>query len=327
MIRTIGYRSEYLQGVIKLFQTIYGEDYPYAERCTRLLSYGWNSVEDLKKIKYLHGMVILDDEKVVGYFGGFYKILKCNGNEYIYCNMSKWLLLSPYRKYFIKITNDFLKTGDVFSDYSASPSVLKVLINLFHFEYIDKESLRFFPVLYEGKSNIEIKEMNSDSLPGELRICYDDHKNYNIECVRISTLDIECYIFYSVMYSDRYHSKYVRVYKVTNPSFVAMNAHEIVWYLQKKCFENITDKKSMGQELFSRIQNKELFLLECESRFFGEGVEINHPLYFGKPEHHLMLNKTGKNIEIPDLLYSEYISQTREQTFAEHIFDVKDFKG
>lgn len=325
MIRTEGYKSEYLPDIIKIFQVIYGDDYPYAERCTRLLSYGWNSAEDTQKLKYLHGMVIFDDDKLVGYFGGFYKILKCNGCEYIYCNLSKWLLLPFYRRYFIKLTNDFLKTADVFSDYSSSPSVLKVLTNLFHFECIGKESLRFFPVPYEENSSIDIKEMNADSLPDELKILYSDHKNYNIECIGIGSEAVDCYVFYSEIYSERYRSKFVRIYKVTNPKFFAQNAQEIIWYLQKKCFENIKNSKSMGQELFSRIQKKELFLLECESRFFA-GYEINHPLYFAKPENHLMLNKTGKKVEIPDLLYSEYISQTYKQTLAEGVFDIKDFK-
>ena len=324
MIRTEGYKPEYLRDIVRLFQLTYGDDYPYAERCTRLLSYGWNSDEDSKKLTNLHGMVIFDDDKLVGYFGGFYKIRKYAGRDYVYCNMSKWLLLPPYRRYFIKLTNDFLKTADVFSDYSAIPSVLKVLTDIFHFEYIDKESLRFFPVPYTGKSNVKIAEQNSESLPAELRYLYDDHKNYNIECIRGSSESGECYVFYTAMFSLRYRSKFIRIYKVTHPDFFALNAHEIIWHLQKKMFVNVADTKTVGEELFSKIKNKELFLLECETRFFGGG--INHPLYFGKPVHHLMLNKTGKSVEIPDLLYSEYISQTKEQTLAESIFGIEDFK-
>lgn len=328
MIRTEGFKKQYLQDVLYMSKRNGFEDYyDYPLKWTAMLSYEWDRNLTDYDCPYKHGMVVFDDDRVVGYLGGYYSRQSFGDKEYIYCNATRWMLDKEYRKYLFKIINEYLGVADIITDFSASESVLNILVDLYGFKCFDNNNLRFFPIPYYGEKKVDVTNPSIHELPAEIEILYRDHARYGMSCIRYTDKNNTGYALYKKFGSSETNSDYIRIMHVSNRELFSKHTHEIIWNIQKECFRNNGITCEVAEEMLYRIKNNLPVLCECdESLLLGE--KINHPCYIKKPIKKLMLNKLGEPISVPGLLYSEdaVVYIRREEALREKVFENIDWR-
>lgn len=253
------------------------------------LTYSWKHANVEENIPCLHGQVILnDDDDVVGYLGYIYSKKVINGKSLRYMTPTTWAIDEGYRVYLFKAFKLALRDIDLAADFTARESVEEMLIKVFKFRYSNKLLCKFFPVPYIHKTNIILDKVNISSEITEplIRNEYEDHNEYNIQCVKISCLNNQkkFYVLYRLIKRKTKNIvklPWIEILKVSDIALFSEYTHEIIW----------------------KLQFMEVALLQCDRNFFSKKV-IKHPLYKNSEVKRLFLNKTMYEFT-PDFLYSE----------------------
>lgn len=281
-----GYKDQVIACLKRNFSSMKNLSYEYMESWIKpLTEYFWVEDIPIKDFPYKYGMLLLEDNRVVGYCGLIYSYIYANDNRYVYVNTSTWAIDSEFRIYVLKATKEMMKTADVISDFSAIDSMEEMNVKMFKYEYIDTEICKYIPVpsfskrLHKKYINQaeQIEDQNN-------RRKYIDHSKYNERCVEFSKGMRKCYIFYKITRSKIKNIKnvpYVQIHNISDSYFFSEFAHEIIWYLQKK----------------------EWAFLEVDSRLINR-ENLKYLPHKIASAHRQIKNKTNDSIFI-DNLYSE----------------------
>lgn len=306
-----GYRPEYCAGVIACLQRNYdwmskADSVEVEHWMHPTISYQWRDDVLLARYPYKYGIVLLSDDTVVGFFGCMYSRRYDDGEPYIYLTGTNWCIDEKYRMYLVPILKKMYATADVVGEFTPRKSVEEVLVNIFKFQYINREKLRFSPIPFLGHHELEFKEFSSEDfsdpiLQGE----FLDNMPYGVKCVEFRQEEEYGYVFYQVM---KYHGKWIQVVKTVNGTLFARHAHEIVWRIQQKeCFHDSSDLTENICEIVRRARDSIWMNLEAEKCFFSD-EKIQHPMYDSTPVVRLALNKRKNEIQPSmDFLYSEMV--------------------
>lgn len=203
-----------------------------------LINYSWFDDEISMKQPFKHGMVLIDDEKVIGYCGLVFSFVWIEGKKYKYVNPSTWAIDHEYSFGVFSAMNKMLELADIVGDFTPIEKVKKMCLEMYDFKYLDEEKFKFIPIpCFTRKLQKKIIKEAGEIEDKDAKKMYLDHEKYNVKCARIEYKNQVAFIFYK-----NYHSKikmikkvpFILVLDVINKDFVIENVHEIVWFLQKK---------------------------------------------------------------------------------------------
>lgn len=296
-IRIVNYSPEYQKGVIACLKRNYPwmstqSDVFISKWISPILTYHWqnDSLSTFPQNNY--GIIILDNDTVVGFLGFIYSTRIWNKTPYRYANASTWAIDDGYRIYMFKAMKMAMKDMDIISDFTACQAVESSMINVFKFKYLDQKIFKFFPFPYIGKSHIILQPIDTiDDIDNSIiKMEFQDHQQYEIKCVKFSlntSNTTNIYIFYKYEIKHKPYRgtrKTVTILKISDSKFASNFAFEWIWKLLR--YEKATS-------------------IEIDSRFFGQH-EIKYPFYYKiKPTNRLILNHTNAAKPNIDFLYSE----------------------
>lgn len=283
------FKDTHMSGIIDCLKRNYESFKDYSDKQLEewikpLISYNW--IDDIE-VPYKYGMVLMNENQVVGYCGLIYsKYHEDGGEPLVYVNPTTWAIDEKYRLQVFKVTKEMLKTADVVGDFTSRKSMEEMCTKVFKYEYLDNQTIRFLPipkVISHMKSMVikDIHQIHDESVKSK----YLDHKKYGVKVIRFSRENQDCYVFYKIMHLKikGINTKWARILDISDNDFFAENIHGIMWKIQ------CTDK----------------CLSEVDRHFIGER-EFKHPLFKYSNAHRLVyeLDKI-KNKEKFSYLYSE----------------------
>lgn len=257
-----------------------------------ILTYRWqnDSLSEFSQNNY--GIIILDNDTVVGFLGFIYSTRLLDKMPYRYANASTWAIDDGYRIYMFKAMKMAMKNIDIISDFTACKAVESSMLNVFKFKYLDQKIFKFFPFPYIGKSHIILQPINTinDIDNSTIKIEFQDHQQYGIKCVKFSlntSNTSNAYIFYKYEIKHKPYRgtrKTITILKISDPKFASTFAFEWIWKL---------------------IHYEKATSIEIDSRFFGQ-YKIKYPFYYKiKPTNRLILTHANLDKSNIDFLYSE----------------------
>ncbi len=160
----------------------------------RLVDYGW--LKNKPKI----GVVLVDNDEVVGFLGLVYSKREIEGKEEVFCNLSTWFIKSDYRGWGAALLSAGLEDEAVtYTAFTPAPLTKNVLKTL---GFEDRsETKRLFPPLFNARSlfqsalpiHFEHHEIEEILSPEHTRI-FRDHQGCNGLHAVIGGRDEYCYL-------------------------------------------------------------------------------------------------------------------------------------
>lgn len=208
------------------------------------------------------GYMLVDGNKVVGFFGTVFSKRNFRGQEYKFCNLTSWIVKKEYRSKSMSLLWPILKLKDyTFTNFTCAPN----LYNLFKklgFKDLGLYRFIFPPIppykIYFNNQHIitepkQIKQyLSSDDL-----LIYNDHGNDNCIHLIISGKNGDCYIIATRVL--RKGIPFIYVHYINNLSlFTKMIYQTILQILFKyKCVGMIIEERFLrGTRLSLAIKNK-----------------------------------------------------------------------
>ncbi len=306
----VNYEKKYLKGILACLKRNYpwmrdlNDDALY-QWIAPALTYRWEKDIHIKEYPSKYGLVLLENDNVVGFFG----IILSNrytmdGVPYVLQDGTTWCIDEGYRMYLFQVMKQIYSGSCVYYEVTARQSMEELYLHVYRFKSVNQERVRFFPVPYVGIPKIEICRIDRpEELSNQiLREEYQDHLPYGIKCVELKSGTETGYIFYKVL---SYHGKWIRILKTVNGKLLARNVHEIVWNLHRiECFSSLSEPADILHSILSKCAKQSWMYLECD-RIFFDNEPIKYPLYDVKYVPRLMLNKSKVGNPCIDLLYTE----------------------
>ena len=294
LISIVPYSNEYKGGVLAVLK----RNFPWMARysdewlskwLSPLTEYHWNDDPDISEVPYKYGVVLLDGNNVVGFFGTIYSYRLIGGKKYLYLTFSTWCADVEYRMHTFGAVKKLCASADIIGDFTPNPPSVAMETQMFGFRYADNKCFIFRPVpTFSGrKVNLRFINDSSELKDPEQSAIFADHQKYGLKCAEFERNGEKGCIFYSL------HKR--RRWKRRIPWFRLVRAVKI--YNSRLFTENL-------REIVRSIQKHEGFLVQfwIDSSFVDG--EFSHPLYSEKEIHRLVKAKEGINFK-PDLLYSE----------------------
>lgn len=261
-MKIIPYSPEYQQSIAECFKRhfIAMKDMSLSEISEwmkPLLEYKWKDEVSDEEFPYKHGMLLVDEDngnKVVGYYGHFCSHYYAEDKRFLYINNTTGAVDKEYRDYMSDMGKIQWEYGDVCSNFSAIPSIEKIILKFSYYKYIDHHIYRYAPIP-SGRNGLKVQfvtkpEQISD---GSVRTMYEDHLPYKVCCAIFRQGEMNCYVFFKKKTAQfKFIKKMpdVRVLHVTDKAFFTENLHAILWALQKRtlCFLAEFDSRTVDQE-------------------------------------------------------------------------------
>lgn len=205
-----------------------------------IITYNWLIEEDFKSLAYPRGAVLLAQDKVVGFLGLIYSRRYIHGKSQIYLNPSTWAIDNDYRDNIFEVMEEILKTADIVSDFTPSPSMLKICMDYFGFKCINAIQFIFFPIPKKSVS-VRMQEIvnakdYTDKEQEAFQI-FNDHRDFDLKCARFAFKKKTGFVFYIIKcrkWKNLIPVKVIRIVKIINTELFSTHVHDIVWQLQKK---------------------------------------------------------------------------------------------
>lgn len=144
------------------------------------------------------GIVMLDDEKAVGFIGFLFSKRNINGEISKICNLSSWIVSKEYRSDIksLSIITEMMKMKDyTISSFTSTPEAFTILMK-FGFKLLEDQTAHLFP---DKKQAEELSVITGDKniklvlSEDEFRI-YQDHKDFNCSIFILAKNDSHCMI-------------------------------------------------------------------------------------------------------------------------------------
>ena len=239
----VGYEKKYCGDVIRClkrnFKTMENLTDDYMEKwlCS-LTEYSWQDDIPIELFPYKYGMVLIENDEVIGYCGLIYSKIEIDGHKLSYVNTTTWAIDAEYRLYVLKATKEMIKTADIVSDFSAIDSMEEMNRKMFKYRYLEQEIYKYLPSpAFSRKLKKRIIKREDEINTLSERNKYIDHLPYGVKCLKCELDEDDCYVFYRRTYSkikNINNVPYIQVLDVSNYRLLSDNLKEIVWYLARK---------------------------------------------------------------------------------------------
>jgi len=142
------YNELFLPGIIKCLRGFpelnIMTDNDLEEWFRPLISYSWKDDIDEDQFPYKYGIVLVEDEQVVGYCGLIYSYRSVGGQKKVCVNTTTWIIEPPYRLAVFSLLSMIVQTADIIIDYSPSKEMAIINEKMFGFEYVDSKAYKLF---------------------------------------------------------------------------------------------------------------------------------------------------------------------------------------
>ena len=309
-MRLESYTEKYHHGVIECLRRNFGwmgeatED-EVSGWASPILSYKWSAETDVTddEYKYRHGAVLLDGERVVGYFGMILARRGDGSSSYLLGSPTTWVIDEDYRFHFFDIVGKILDDSVRWIELTPRKSVAESLKKLYGFEHFGFKQFRLIPFPVE-KDDYEVNLVkNASEIRDEIiKREFVDHSTLSgIRLIRIicKQTNEESFVFYKVFDED---STRIRILKITDPVMFAKGCSEIIWKIYKSEFYPDLGGSDVLVKIMDGLYNREKLCVECDD-FLLKGQELVHALIKEKDVTRLCrLMNANEDI---DLLYTE----------------------
>jgi len=309
-MKVVPYEEKYLSGVITCLRRNFdwmgeaSED-EVINWITPVLSYRWSAESEVSTDEYAfkHGAVLLDNDKVVGYFGMIMSRRSINGSSYICGSPTTWAIDEGYRFFFYEALNTILDKDVKWFEYSPRKSVAEALKLLYGFKLIGQKQFRLVPVPTDNNECEVITVEDISVIEDEIILReYIDHKD--LRGIRLAMIASNhsrdnSFLFYKTFDED---STRIRILKISRPEVFANHCSEVIWKLYNNEFYPNSKSYDVIVKIMDGLYNKEKLCVECDD-FLLNGNMLNHPLI--KERAVTRLCRPAESEMTADLLYTE----------------------
>lgn len=219
-----------------------------------LLSYTWANEFSIDKYPFKYGVVLINNEKVVGYLGLIYSRQYICGKWKTVVNFTTWAIDKPYRIELVHCISEIQNTADVLLDFTPRKSIVNVLTQMFSYKYIDSKGYLFLPKLVLH-NELKIKKIKkSREIKNEnVKKIYEDHIKYGLFCSEVTTKNKRSeYIIYKMKKKE-----------LILKGLVPLNSINVLYTSDNIFFGRYY------KEIISKLQYIERAALKTDSRFFS----------------------------------------------------------
>lgn len=306
----VQYEEKYHHGVIECLRRNFGwmgettED-EVSGWAFPILSYKWSAETDVTddEYKYRHGAVLLDAERVVGYFGMIFARRGDGSSSYLWGSPTTWVIDEDYRFHFFDIVGKILDDSVRWIELTPRQSVAESLKVLYGFHQFGYKQFRLIPIPVERNDyEVNLVEDSSEIRNKIIRREFFDHSALSgIRLIRIicKQTNEESFVFYKVFDED---STRIRILKITDPVVFAKGCSEIIWKIYKSEFYPDLGGSDSLVKIMDGLYNREKLCVECDD-FLLKGHALIHPLIKEKDVTRLC-RPMNADSDI-DLLYTE----------------------
>ena len=287
------YSDVYREGTLNVLRRNYAwmsrlNDEKLYKWLTPIVAYKWHGETEPGDIPCKYGLVLLDDDNVVGFFGATYSYQNIGGKKRLYACLSTFAADQDYRFYVFPAVNELCGTADVITDFTPRESMRRLFVERFHFQCINDKQIIMYPVpSFSNRVKVNFTNHAEDINDPVMRKIFIDHEPYGVKCCLFERDDEQGCIFFSSKWRMRWKKripfgKIVNIFKVSSKDLFSKNLHEIAWKIQRH--EGICAK------------------INIDAAFLNEN--FSHPFCITKPVHRLMFSRE----EVPheyDFMYSE----------------------
>lgn len=227
------YKTDVAKCLIRNFKRFQGKDIEWVKKWfSPIVNYPW-----LEEVQNLHewtrGVVVIDGEKVVGFFGIVFSIQQFGSQKRTVINPSTWAVDKEYRIAMFAFLKKLHEIDAIIVDYTPRESVRKILTQMFH--YVEIDSIRYSCKLKPAPSifahvNRVTKHNASPMVKKELI----DHILYGVKVACLSHNTEKVYVYYKITKETAKNFmpvKIVNIVKVTEPSVMGKHANVFLWKL------------------------------------------------------------------------------------------------
>ncbi|MBQ0110711.1 MAG: hypothetical protein KBS41_02135 [Oscillospiraceae bacterium] len=293
MIKWLPYTQKYYGQVVDCLKRNFDSlnamsDKTLSQWMDNLTNYPWIHNADIEALEWKSGVVLTDDEKVVGYLGLIYSVQNICEKKRTVVNPTTWAIDEKYRLTVL----DAIKRTDLTADitYNITPidNMQKILSSVFHYTVFDDKTYVFNYNRFIKAEKIKWQwvDFTTPDLQDDIKQKLSDHQNYPIKCACFEADGQKAYIFYKVRKGKRKKIlpfTHITVLETDNTEFFGNYAKEVITSLQ------VAEKAS----------------LISDGRFFNG--ENNYTKKADKiiPAHRMKISKDGLEYNGESFLYSE----------------------
>ena len=310
MVESRPFRKDDIDGIVACLKRNFDwmserTDEEITEWFSVLANHPWED-DNIDKNKYNYGKDLIDDGKIVGYFGGIGAERYVGEEKLLFMNFSTWAVDRGIRGSFFNHVEDMYSIPDVITDLTPNQASVMFESKFFGMDIEERGYIRLYPVPFMDNHKCYIThiqrgiEIDNNVVKKE----FEDHETYKgIGLARVEDRTGVCYVFYRKMLNN---GEWIRILKVSNSSIFSRHCHEITWAIfEKEIYHSFLNDTDRYAEILRRSQNKEWIAMECERRFFGD-AEIDYPLFTKMSKKRLYKNNAGVCFDNIDFLYTEY---------------------
>lgn len=207
-IKLVPYEAIYKKSVLKCLRRNFNKlnkmnDNELEDWFEPLVTYSWENNID---IPFRYGIVLLNENDVVGYCGNIVSIVKKNNCNYKYANVTTWCIDLKYRFYTYTVLNELMKHVDIISDFTPSKVIEKINGKIYGFKYIDEFAYKFGHCMNADLNGIKLKRIESQDEISDfyIKTLFTDHITFGCNCIEYMTDDSEKhnYFFYYLPHNN-----------------------------------------------------------------------------------------------------------------------------
>ena len=269
MVRILGYSEEYREQTLAYLTTSHpylchkSYDEVIAWLNTRV-RYNWTNDVSITDFPFKYGVLIMDNDTVVGYLGLIYSYINSNELPKVYVNFRSWSIDKKYGFYLYPAMTQIIETADIIGEFTPSSTIREICVKMYHFKPLDSSILKFYPTPTKLKCISYQEIYNPDKITNpKTRNEYVDHLRYGIKCLEITFNDGMLYILFK---RERARAKKIlpahlaTILQLSNIDLFHKHYKESIWILQKSgnYFVNV-EGRFLDDFIISNARNYRLY--------------------------------------------------------------------
>jgi acetoacetyl-CoA synthetase len=173
------------------------------------------------------GYIIEDNAEVVGFLGTIFSRRSIGDKEYLFCNLSTWIVQEDHRGMSLLLLFEVLKRKEcTFTDFTANK--VAPILKKFSFQDLAQNLFVQFPLPFPQSLFGGIKVYTQENeltgrLEGLALSIYQDHAGLKCSHLLVETGQQQCYLLYDVV--QRKRLPFARIHYISNPQFYLNQAY------------------------------------------------------------------------------------------------------
>ena len=186
------------------------------------------------------GLLLVQDDKVVGFLSTIYSIQTINNKPQIFCNLSSWIVEEEYRSFSFLMILPLVRNKDIVLTSYSSNDVSYAVYNKLGFKEVQKGTrivypfpslkLLLSPKKYEIICDTKIISEKIDELDKQI---FNDHRSFQADMLLVRHGNESCFITGKKNYNR------FEIYAITNKAFFQTHLKHFRFKLMLKLKVNV----------------------------------------------------------------------------------------